>query len=153
MSRFMSDKRSLVNPIEAFTLDGGAQTRGSFPHLKRAGDLLFVSGTSSRRPDNSIAGASLSRSGEKVLCIRSQTEEVIGNIDKILATAGASIQDLVEVTAFLVDMSDFDVYNETYGKFFTERGPARTTVGVRELPHPDLLIEMKAVAFKPLDEN
>ena len=50
-------------------------------------------------------------------------------------------------------MSDFDVYNETYGKFFTERGPARTTVGVRELPHPDLLIEMKAVAFKPLDEN
>ena len=118
MSRFMSDKRSLVNPIEAFTLDGGAQTRGSFPHLKRAGDLLFVSGTSSRRPDNSIAGASLS-----------------------------------EVTAFLVNMSDFDVYNETYGKFFTERGPARTTVGVRELPHPDLLIEMKAVAFKPLDEN
>ena len=88
-----------------------------------------------------------------MLCIRSQTEEVIGNIDKILATAGASIQDLVEVTAFLVNMSDFDVYNETYGKFFTERGPARTTVGVRELPHPDLLIEMKAVAFKPLDEN
>lgn len=149
----MSDKRSLVNPIEAFTLDSGAQTRGSFPHLKRAGDLLFVSGTSSRRPDNSIAGASLSRSGEKVLCIRSQTEEVIGNIDKILATAGASIKDLVEVTAFLVNMSDFDVYNETYGTFFTERGPARTTVGVRELPHPDLLIEMKAVAFKPLDEN
>ena len=101
MSRFMSDKRSLVNPIEAFTLDGGAQTRGSFPHLKRAGDLLFVSGTSSRRPDNSIAGASLSRSGEKVLlAFRSQTEEVIGNIDKILATAGASIQDVVEVTAF-----------------------------------------------------
>ena len=88
-----------------------------------------------------------------MLCIRSQTEEVIGNIDKILATAGASIQDLVEVTAFLVNMSDFDVYNETYGEFFTERGPARTTVGVMELPHPDLLIEMKAVAFKPLDEN
>ena len=88
-----------------------------------------------------------------MLCIRSQTEEVIGNIDKILATAGASIQDLVEVTAFLVNMNDFDVYNETYGKFFTERGPARTTVGVRELPHPDLLIEIRAVAFKPLDEN
>ena len=88
-----------------------------------------------------------------MLCIRSQTEEVIGNIDKILATAGASIQDLVEVTAFLVNMNDFDVYNETYGKFFTERGPARTTVGVRELPHPDLLIEIRAVAFKPFDEN
>ena len=152
-SRFTLDKLSIMNCTEAFTLDGGARTRGSFPHAKRAGDLLFVSGTSSRRPDNSIAGSSVSESGERVLCIRSQTQEVIKNIDRILAAAGASIQDLVEITVFLVNMSDFELYNETYGEFFTEQGPARTTVGVRELPHPDLLIEIKAVAFKPLDEK
>ena len=136
----------------AVTLKDRAKPRGAFPHVKRAGDFLFVSGTSSRRQDNSIAGSSLSASGEKELCIRVQTKEVLNNIDVILASVGASLQDVVEITVFLVDMSDFEAYNETYGQFFTSEGPARTTVAVRELPHPELLIEIKAVAFKPMTE-
>ena len=78
-----------------------------------------------------------------------QTEEAIGNIDAILATAGPR-SGLVEVTAFLVNMSDFDVYNETYETF--TGGSLLHHRWCEELPHPDLLIEMKA-AFKPLDEN
>jgi 2-aminomuconate deaminase len=67
----------------------------------------------------------------------------------ILASAGATLKDVVEVTTFLVDMKDFAAYNQVYGEYFEQDGPARTTVGVRELPGPQLLIEMRVVAYKP----
>lgn len=127
---------------------GKATPRGRFPHAKRAGDFIYVSGTSSRRPDNSFVGVDIV-DGEKVLDVRRQTAAVIENIRDILVAAGADLSDLVQITAFLVDMADFAAYNETYAEFFTEEGPTRTTVAVRELPHPDLLIEMQAVAYKP----
>ncbi len=127
---------------------GKATPRGRFPHAKRAGDFIYVSGTSSRRPDNSFVGVDIV-DGEKVLDVRKQTAAVIENIRDILVAAGADLSDLVQITAFLVDMADFAAYNETYAEFFTEDGPTRTTVAVRELPHPDLLIEMQAVAYKP----
>jgi 2-aminomuconate deaminase len=60
------------------------------------------------------------------------------------------LQDVVEVSTFLVDMNDFAGYNEVYGEFFQSDGPARTTVAVHQLPHPHLLIEIRAVAYKPL---
>lgn len=125
-----------------------AKPRGRFPHAKRAGDFIYVSGTSSRRPDDTFVGVDVV-DGEKVLDVRLQTAAVIENIRDILAAAGADLGDLVQITAFLVDMADFAAYNETYAEFFTEDGPTRTTVAVRELPHPDLLIEMQAVAYKP----
>ena len=127
---------------------GKAKPRGRFPHAKRAGDFIYVSGTSSRRPDDTFVGVDVV-DGVKVLDIRQQTAAVIENIRDILTAAGADLDDLVQVTAFLVDMADFAAYNETYAEFFTEDGPTRTTVAVRELPHPDLLIEMQAVAYKP----
>jgi 2-aminomuconate deaminase len=127
---------------------GKATPRGRFPHAKRAGDFIYVSGTSSRRPDNSFVGVDLV-DGEKVLDIRAQTRAVIENIGDILAAAGADLADLVQVTSYLVDMADFAAYNDVYAEFFTESGPTRTTVAVRELPHPDLLIEIQAVAYKP----
>ena len=74
---------------------------------------------------------------------------VIENIGDILRAAGADLADLVSVTSYLVDMRDFAAYNAVYAEYFTEEGPTRTTVAVRELPHPDLLIEMQAVAYKP----
>jgi 2-aminomuconate deaminase len=123
--------------------------RGRFPHLKRAGDLVFVSGTSARRTDNSIAGATVDALGTTDLDIRAQTRAVIENIAKILRTEGAGLRDLVDLTAFLVSMNDFKGYNEVYGEYFDEGGPARTTVAVHQLPHPHLLIEMKAVAYAP----
>ena len=119
-------------------------------HLKRAGDFLFVSGTSSRRPDNTIAGATVDADGQPRLDIREQTRAVIENVRDILRSVGADLSDVVEVGSFLVDMADFAGYNEVWAEFFDFDGPTRTTVAVRELPHPHLLIEIKAVAFKPL---
>ena len=126
--------------MDAKVVAGKAQPLGKYPHVKRAGDFLFVSGTSSRRADNSIAG---------VDDIRVQTRAVIENIRDILKSAGGSLEDVVEITTFLINMKDFAGYNEVYGEFFEQHGPARTTVAVRELPHPQLLIEMRAVAYRP----
>jgi 2-aminomuconate deaminase len=129
---------------------GKARPRGTFPHFRRAGDFIFVSGTSARRADDSIAGAERDAGGHWQLDIRTQTRAVIENIRDILASAGASLGDVVEVSTFLVRMADFGGYNEVYSEFFGYQGPARTTVAVAELPHPQLLIEIRAVAFRPL---
>jgi 2-aminomuconate deaminase len=131
-------------------LPGKARPRGTFPHFRRAGDFIFVSGTSARRADDSIAGAATDASGRTVLDIRTQTRAVLENIGDILAAAGAALNDVVEVSTFLTDMGDFAAYNAVYSEFFGYQGPARTTVAVAALPHPQLLIEMKAVAYRPL---
>ena len=126
--------------------------RGAYPHVKVVGDFIFVSGTSSRRPDNSIAGVEIiDAMGTKRLNIEEQTREVLRNIDKNLQIVGASLKDVVDVSSFLVNMNDFGGYNEVYGEFFSkETGPARTTVAVHQLPHPHLVIEIKVTAYKPL---
>lgn len=134
---------------EARVVAGKATPRGRFPHLKRAGDFLFVSGTSSRRPDNSFVGVEVDAMGVTELDIRAQTRAVIENIRDILESAGADLSDLVETQVFLVNMNDFGGYNEVWAEFFDYDGPTRTTVAVHQLPHPHLLIEIKAVAYKP----
>ena len=131
-------------------VEGKAIPRGKYSHVRRGGDFLFVSGTSSRRVDNTIAGAEADGSGNVRLDIREQTRAVLDNIRDILASVDASMRDVVEVSTFLVNMNDFAGYNEVYAGFFTEDPPARTTVAVHQLPHPHLLIEIKAVAYKPL---
>src|SRR4051812_13975852 len=136
--------------MESKVLEGRAKPRGKYPHFKRAGDFVFVSGTSSRRADNSIAGAEVDVLGTTRLDIREQTRAVIENVRDILASADATLKDVVEVTTYLVNMNDFAGYNEVYGEFFDYDGPARTTVAVHQLPHPHLLIEIRAVAYKPL---
>lgn len=128
---------------------GMAKPRGAFPHFRRAGDFIFVSGTSSRRADDSIAGAEADAAGGYVFDIRVQTRAVIENLRDILASAGAALADVVEVSTYLVSMQDFAAYNEVYAEFFGYEGPARTTVAVAELPHPHLRIEIKVVAFRP----
>jgi 2-aminomuconate deaminase len=135
---------------ESKVVQGKAKPRGRFPHVKRAGDYLFISGTSSRRADNTIAGAETDPSGTTRLEIRAQTRAVIENIRDILASMDAQLSDLIEISTFLVNMNDFAGYNEVYAEYFDEGGPARTTVAVHQLPHPHLLIEMKAIAYKPL---
>lgn len=136
--------------MESKVLEGKATPRGKYPHIKRAGDFLIVSGTSSRKADNTIAGAEVDDMGTMRLDIRVQTRAVIENIRDILASAGAGLQDVVEMTTYLVSMNDFGGYNEVYGEFFTHEGPARTTVAVHQLPHPHLLIEIRALAYKPV---
>lgn len=135
-------------PSESHLVAGKATPRGRFPHAKRAGDFVYVSGTSSRRPDDTFEGVDIV-DGVPVLDISAQTRAVIENISDILQAVGADLGDLVQVTAYLVDMADFAAYNAVYGEYFTEAGPTRTTVAVRELPHPHLLIEIQAVAYQP----
>lgn len=128
---------------------GMATPRGRFPHVKVAGGMVFVSGTSSRRPDNTIAGAQVDAMGTAVLDIREQTRAVIENVRALLRAVGADLADLVQLTTYLVSMNDFGGYNEAYAEYFDESGPTRTTVAVHQLPHPHLLIEMQAIAVLP----
>ncbi len=138
-----------MNQESGKVIEGKATPRGRYPHIKRAGDFLFVSGTSSRRADDSFAGVVVDDAGTAHLDIRDQTRAVIENIRDILASAGAGLEDIVDVTSFLIDMDDFDGYNEVYGEFFDYDGPTRTTVAAHQLPHPHLLIEIKVTAYKP----
>jgi 2-aminomuconate deaminase len=124
--------------------------RANYPHARRVGDFIFVSGISSRRPDNTFEGAEMDAAGTMRLDIKKQTAAVIENIRRILKTEGADLSDLCEITSFLVNMADFAGYNSAYNSYFKGgTGPARTTVAVHQLPHPLILIEMRAVAYKP----
>src|SRR5579875_472571 len=131
---------------------GKATPRGRFPHLRTAGDFIYVSGTSARRPDNTIAGATVDEFGTASLDIAAQTRAVIENVRDILRAVGADLDDLVQLTTYLVSMNDFGGYNDAYAEYFDETGPTRTTVAVHQLPHPHLLIEIQAVAHKPARE-
>jgi len=138
-----------MSATESKVVEGKATPRGKYPHVKRAGDFLFVSGTSARRADNTIAGAEVDPLGATRLNIREQTRSVIENVRDILQSAGADLQDVVELSTYLVNMNDFADYNEVYAEFFGYDGHARITVAVHQLPHPHLLIEIKAMAYKP----
>src|SRR6185369_4205592 len=126
MSASRSDLVKESVAMDTKVIAGKATPRGKYPHIKRAGDFLFVSGTSSRRADNSIAGADVDALGTTWLDIRLQTRAVIENVRDILASADASLSDIVEITTYLVNMNDFGGYNEVYGEFFGFDGPART---------------------------
>ena len=131
-------------------VDGKATPRGAYPHVKRVGDFIFISGTSSRLADNSFAGVhKIDEMGTVRLDIREQTKAVLENIKDYLATEGAMMADVVDVTSFLVNMNDFAGYNEIYAQYFNkETGPTRTTVAVHQLPHPNLVVEIKVMAYK-----
>ena len=133
--------------IKSQVIKGKAKPRGKYPHIKKVGDFLYVSGTSSRRSDNTFAGVEVDEMGTTNLDIKEQTKAVLENIDSILKTEGSSLADVIDVTSFLVNMNDFGGYNEVYGSFFDYDGPTRTTVAVHQLPHPHLLVEIKALAY------
>ncbi|WP_406280560.1 RidA family protein [Embleya sp. NBC_00896] len=134
---------------DGLLVPGKATPRGRFPHVKRAGDFVYVSGTSSRRPDGTFVGAKADAMGTTDLDIRAQTRAVIENIGDLLAAAGGGLADAVSLTTYLVNMNDFGGYNEVYAEYFDETGPARTTVAVHQLPHPHLVIEISCVAYIP----
>lgn len=128
---------------------GRARPLGAYPHVRQAGDFLFLSGTTARRADGSVAGVSANPDGSAARDIITQTRVVIENVRATLGSEGASLKDCVEIVVFLVDMADFAAMNQVYAEYFSEDGPARTTVAVRALPHPDMIVEMKVIACKP----
>jgi 2-aminomuconate deaminase len=132
-------------------VDDRAAALARYPHARVVGDMVYVSGISCRRSDNSHEGVTLHADGRVDKDIGLQTAAVLNNIRIILAAAGASLADVVDITVFLVDMADYGGMNAVWNDHFTDKmtAPARTTVAVHQLPHPNLVIEMKAIALLP----
>jgi 2-aminomuconate deaminase len=125
-----------------------AEAVGPYPHARRAGNLLFVSGIGPRRRGAcEIPGAVLDAKG-KVLSydIAEQCRSAFENLRFILEDAGTTWERIVDVTVFLTNMDDFAAYNKVYAEHFPELRPARTTVEVTRLPSP-IAIEIKAIAM------
>lgn len=132
---------------EPIIIEGHAGALANYPHARRVGNMLFVSGCSSRRSDNTHVGVTQHEDGSVTLDVAEQTRGVIRNIETVVTAAGGSLADVVDLTTFLVNMKDYSGYNEAYNEFFNaQTGPSRTTVAVAQLPHPHLLIEIKAIA-------
>ncbi|MBS65029.1 MAG: hypothetical protein CMA93_01680 [Euryarchaeota archaeon] len=141
--------RKVTGDDGPFITEEGPSAVGAYPHLYKSGGLLFVSGMGPRTPDtNEIPGGPIRDSEGNALDydIRAQTHSVINNVSVILEAHGSSLEDVVDILVFLVDMDrDFPGYNEVYAQYFSEILPARTTVSVNALP-TDIAIELKVVA-------
>ena len=121
---------------------------GAYPHARKIGKLLFLSGIGPRkRNSNEIPGVELDKDGNVISHdIVAQCHSVFNNIRIILEESGSNWDNLVDVTVFLTDMRrDFDTYNRIYANYFKNNQPCRTTVEVTSLPTP-IAIELKCIA-------
>lgn len=122
---------------------------GAYPHARRVGNLLFLSGLGPRVPgSDEVPGNEYDTQGRLTgWDIEAQTRQLIANLDQVLAAAGANRADLVDITVFLTDMArDFKRFNEVYAEYFDQNGgPCRTTVEVGALPTP-IAVEFKCIA-------
>lgn len=130
--------------------DGAPQAVGQYPHARRVGGLLFLSGIGPRSAaDNSIPGNTCFADGRlRSYDIEAQTRAVFANVRTVLEASGARWEDLIDVTVFLTDMArDFKAYNAIWAEHFPDAAtaPCRTTVGITALPTP-IAIELKCIA-------
>jgi 2-aminomuconate deaminase len=128
--------------------DAAPKPVGAYPHARRVGNLLFLSGVGPRDPaTNAIPGNVYDVDGTLATYdISAQCRQVFANVRAVLEAAGARWEDLVDVTVFLTDMArDFAAYNKIYAEYFTAAQPCRTTLGISALPTP-IAIELKCVA-------
>jgi 2-aminomuconate deaminase len=128
---------------------------GAYPHARRVGDLLFLSGVGPRQPaDNAIPGNVYDAQGKLVdYDIEAQCRQVFANVRAVLEASGVRWEDLVDVTVFLTDMArDFSVYNRLYAEHFAGVDACRTTLGITALPTP-IAIELKCIASLPRNES
>ena len=133
--------------------DTAPQPIGAYPHARRLGNLLFLSGIGPRPVGGGpIPGVTLDESGEvSGWDIETQCRAVFANVRAVLEGAGACWDDLVDVTVFLTDIRrDFDTFNRVYAEYFSDEGPCRTTVEVNRLPTP-IAIELKCIACAQQD--
>ncbi|MEC8276252.1 MAG: Rid family hydrolase [Myxococcota bacterium] len=124
---------------------------GAYPHARRVGNLLYLSGVGPRQPGtDAIPGGPIKNAnGPLDYDAAAQTRAVIENIKIILEASGASLSDIVDVTAFLIDMDrDFKSYNAVYAEYFTPIQATRTTIAIRALPTP-IAVEFKVIAVLP----
>jgi 2-aminomuconate deaminase len=132
-----------------FSTDSAPAPVGAYPHARRVGEMLYLSGVGPRQPGtNAIPGGPITdpSGAPRDYDIAAQTAATIENIRKILEAAGSSLEQVVDITVFLVDMErDFTAYNEVYAQYFAEIGPTRTTLAIRALPTP-IAVELKVIA-------
>ncbi len=124
------------------------QPVGAYPHARKVGDLLYLSGIGPRPADGGLApGVTLDDSGEVISYdIEAQCHAVFANVRAVLESADASWDDLVDITVYLTDIRrDFATFNTIYAEYFSADGPCRTTVEVNRLPTP-IAIELKCIA-------
>jgi reactive intermediate/imine deaminase len=141
----VSDDRSAIHASSA------PKPVGPYPHARRVGNLLFLSGVGPRDPKtNGIIGNVYDADGRLLSYdIDAQCRAVFANVRAILEESGAKWDDLVDVTVFLTDMArDFAAYNKVYAEYFTTAQPCRTTLGITALPTP-IAIELKCTAALP----
>lgn len=133
---------------EIVNTDNAAKPLGAYPHARKAGGLLFLSGIGSRNPvDNMIPGLELDADGNIVKYdMEAECHQVISNVKAVVEAAGSSFDKIIDVTVFLTNMKkDFPVYNKIYAEYFTPVQACRTTVEVKSLPSP-ICIELKVIA-------
>jgi 2-aminomuconate deaminase len=136
---------------DAIHADTAPAPVGAYPHARRVGGLLFLSGVGPRSPgSNVIPGNQYAADGRLIAYdIEAQCRQVFANVRSVLEASGARWQDLVDVTVFLTDMQrDFAAYNRIYAEHFTDAQPCRTTLGITALPTP-IAIELKCIAVLP----
>ncbi len=124
---------------------------GNYPHVRQAGNFLFLSGVGPRQKNESkIPGVKLDNEGNLLSYkITPQCHSVLQNVQYILEDVGAKWQHLVDITVFLTDMErDFEAFNKVYAQYFSDHQPARTTVEINALPTP-IAVELKCVALLP----
>ena len=138
----------LPNQNQITVTENAAKPLGAYPHARRAGNLLFLSGIGPRDPkDNSIPGLELDAAGNIIKYdIEAECHSVFANIKAVLEASGSSWDKIIDVTVFLTNMkTDFPIYNKVYADYFTSVQACRTTVEVKSLPSP-IAIELKVIA-------
>ena len=131
-----------------FESDKAPKPVGAYPHARKVGNLLFLSGVGPRKPNTKeIPGVELDKDGNVISHnIEAQCHAIFDNIMIILEESGSNWDNLVDITVFLTDMRrDFDTYNRIYANYFKDNQPCRTTVEVTSLPTP-IAIELKCIA-------
>lgn len=141
----MNPKRPTSNPV---ITENAAKPLGAYPHARRAGNLLFLSGIGPRSAkDNSIPGLEQDAEGNIIKYdIEAECHSVFANVKAVLEASGSKWENMIDVTVFLTNMKqDFTVYNKIYGEYFKDVQACRTTVEVKSLPTP-IAIELKVIA-------
>lgn len=132
---------------ERISTDKAPAPVGLYPHARRVGNLLFLSGIGPRTVSNEIPGLQLDKNGNFLeFDFAAQCRNVFDNVRIVLEESGSSWDKLVDVTVFLVNMKrDFATYNKIYAEYFKDNQPCRTTVEINSLPTP-IAIELKCIA-------
>ena len=140
---------------DAIDAGGAPRPVGSYPHARRVGNLLFLSGVGPRQPGSNVIPGNVCDESGKVIDydITAQCRQVFANVRAVLEASGARWEDLVDVTVFLTDMQrDFSSYNRLYAEYFEGVDACRTTLGISALPTP-IAIELKCVAALPVSRS